>query len=331
MASSYSQNLRLELIGAGEQAGTWGTTTNTNLGTLLDQAIAGYISVAVASSAQAFTVSNGGPDEARNATIKLTTSTSAAFAVYAPPVAKQYIIYNSTSYNATIYNSTVLGNTTAAGSGVVIAPTNSTLVWSDGTNFFSSGSVEPTGTVKMWAGAVASPPTGYLACTGAAVSRTTYASLYAVIGTTFGSGDGSTTFNLPNLQDRFPIGAGNTYSVANTGGATTTTSIPAHTHSASFSGSALGNHSHGVSDPGHRHAMPKNQVRISINNVYVGTTYNSERLTVDNLPTEYATTGIGIDSASAGTPSGSVSVSSTGDASVSILNPYIGIGFIIKT
>lgn len=64
----------------------------------------------------------------------------------------------------------------------------------------------PTGAVIAFA--ANSAPSGYLLCNGAAVSRTNYASLYAKIGTTYGSGDGSTTFNLPNLTDRFIQGSG---------------------------------------------------------------------------------------------------------------------------
>ena len=135
MASTFSPDLRIELIGAGEQAGTWNTTTNTNLGTLIEDAIAGYISVSVIASAQAFTANNGAADQARNATIALTTTTGAAFAVYAPPAAKQYVIYNASAYAATIYNSTVLGNTTAAGLGVTVAAGKKLAVFSDGTNF----------------------------------------------------------------------------------------------------------------------------------------------------------------------------------------------------
>lgn len=63
-----------------------------------------------------------------------------------------------------------------------------------------------TGIIEMYAGATA--PTGYLLCDGSAVSRTTYAALFAVTGTTYGSGDGSTTFNLPDLRGRLPMGAG---------------------------------------------------------------------------------------------------------------------------
>ena len=61
------------------------------------------------------------------------------------------------------------------------------------------------GTVLAYAGNAV--PDGYLQCNGAAVSRTTYAALYAAIGTTYGSGNGSTTFNLPNLTDRFIEGS----------------------------------------------------------------------------------------------------------------------------
>ena len=140
MSSTYSPDLRIELIGTGDQAGVWGQTTNNNLAYVLEQAVAGYISVSVTSSAQALTYINGGTsDPALNqsvhANLALTTSTSADFAVYAPPASKQYTIYNSTLYTATIYNSTVIGNTTNAGTGVAIPAGKTMTVWSDGTNF----------------------------------------------------------------------------------------------------------------------------------------------------------------------------------------------------
>ena len=65
--------------------------------------------------------------------------------------------------------------------------------------------ITPTGSVLAFAGSTS--PTGWLLCDGSAVSRTTYAALYAVIGTTYGTGDGSTTFNLPNLVDKFIEGS----------------------------------------------------------------------------------------------------------------------------
>ncbi len=133
--STYSPSLRIELITTGDQAGTWGTTTNSNLGTLIESAIAGYVSVSITSANQALTALNGAADQSRNQTIALTTTTTAAFNVYAPPAEKTYVIYNASLYTATVYNSTVLGNTTAAGAGVAIPAGKTMTVWSDGTNF----------------------------------------------------------------------------------------------------------------------------------------------------------------------------------------------------
>jgi hypothetical protein len=133
--STYSPSLRIELITTGDQAGTWGNTTNTNLGTLVESAIAGYVSVSVTTANQALTALNGAADQARNMTIALTTTTGANFAVYAPPAEKTYVIYNASSYAATIYNSTVIGNTTAAGAGVAIPAGKTMTVWTEGTNF----------------------------------------------------------------------------------------------------------------------------------------------------------------------------------------------------
>lgn len=73
------------------------------------------------------------------------------------------------------------------------------------------GFATPVGTVMMIAGS--SIPSGFLLCNGAAISRTTYAKLFAAIGTMYGAGDGATTFNLPDMRDRFAEGAGGTYSV----------------------------------------------------------------------------------------------------------------------
>lgn len=166
--STYSPSLRIELITTGDQAGVWGTTTNTNLGTLIESAITGYTSVSITSSAQALTALDGVADESRNMTIALTTTTTAAFAVYAPPAEKTYIIYNASSYTATIYNSTVLGNTTAAGTGAIIPAGRTIAIWSDGTNFAYQNTnlqTSPTGSNIIAAGTTAqrdgSPVNGY--------------------------------------------------------------------------------------------------------------------------------------------------------------------------
>ena len=134
MPSSYSPDLRIELIATGEQSGTWGSTTNSNLGTVLEDAISGLASVSVISADQALTASNGAVDQARCAAISLTTTTGAPFNVYVPPVTKLYMVTNPSGYTATVFASTVLGNTTAAGTGVAIPTGKSVLVRCDGTN-----------------------------------------------------------------------------------------------------------------------------------------------------------------------------------------------------
>lgn len=71
------------------------------------------------------------------------------------------------------------------------------------------GAVVPTGSTLPYAGILGSAPTGWLICDGSAISRTTYAALFTALGTSFGAGDGSTTFNLPDLRGRFPLGKDN--------------------------------------------------------------------------------------------------------------------------
>jgi len=153
MSSSYSSSLRIELIGSGDQAGAWGATTDSNLAYVLDTAIAGYQAVTVSSAAQALTYVNGPSSSAAlnqsvYAMLKF-NSAAAASAIYAPPVSKQYIIWNNSGYTITIYNSTVIGNTTAAGTGVAIATGNKVLVWSDATNFYDVQASNLTGTLPI--------------------------------------------------------------------------------------------------------------------------------------------------------------------------------------
>lgn len=96
------------------------------------------------------------------------------------------------------------------------------------------------GTILMYAGTTA--PSGFLMCDGSAVSRSTYSDLFDVIGTTYGAGDGSTTFDLPNLSGRVPMGASQTYALASSGGAENatldSTSVPSHTHTVPSHGHA---------------------------------------------------------------------------------------------
>jgi len=134
MPSTYSPDLRIELIANGEKSGTWGTVTNDNLGIIIEDAVSGLASVSVISANQALSAQNGAADQARCAALSLTTTTGAPFNVYVPPVTKLYVINNTSGQTATVYCSTVLGNTTAAGAGVAIPTGKSVLLRADGTN-----------------------------------------------------------------------------------------------------------------------------------------------------------------------------------------------------
>lgn len=103
----------------------------------------------------------------------------------------------------------------------------------------------PIGGVIYWPQAIASAPSGYLVCDGRELSRATYATLFAALGTTHGAGDGITTFNLPDLRDRFVPGAGNSYAVAAQGGSATWTP-GTHVHTLKNSTTNQGNHGHGT-------------------------------------------------------------------------------------
>ena len=121
----------------------------------------------------------------------------------------------------------------------------------------------PIGTIYTYAGA--SSPTGYLLCDGAAVSRSTYAQLFAVLGSTYGNGDGSTTFNLPDLQRRVPIGKGASDTLGGSDGvayasrsATQAHSVPPHYHGmgtgADLNITASGSGTTGIESTGHTHS-----------------------------------------------------------------------------
>jgi hypothetical protein len=142
MASTYSPDLRIELIGTGDQAGNWGSTTNTNLGTLIEKAIVGVAAVSVVATPQALTAANGLADQARQATLVLTTTTTANFSVLAPPTPKQYVVYNNTAYVATLGNATAVNGTTPTGGATItVAAGKIASLWTDGTNFFGQNTV----------------------------------------------------------------------------------------------------------------------------------------------------------------------------------------------
>jgi hypothetical protein len=123
MASTFSQNLRLELIGAGEQSGAWNNTTNTNLGSLLEQAITGVTEVTLAGSNVTLDAENGAEDQARSMTLILKGTPGGSREIIAPDVDKIYIVRNETANSHTIK--------TTSGTGVSIPANSSALVFCD--------------------------------------------------------------------------------------------------------------------------------------------------------------------------------------------------------
>jgi len=186
MPSTYSTNLKLELIALGEQVGTWGSTTNTNLGTALEQAIVGRANVVFASDAnKTLTISNTpSAQDARAVFLNTTSSTSltATRDLIVPSIFKNYIVKNGTTGGQSI-------RVIVAGIGVTIPNGKTALVYNDGTDityqfdhtgsldlsgaltgttaaFTGDGTFSGTGQVKMPTGTTAqrsgSPTTGML-------------------------------------------------------------------------------------------------------------------------------------------------------------------------
>ena len=158
-----------------------------------------------------------------------------------------------------------------------------------------------TGTILSWSDS--SIPSGFLECNGAAVSQSTYADLFAVIGTTYGDPGGG-NFNLPNLQDNVPVGKSGTKALASTGGANTVTPSVNNT---SISEGQLASHTHTIpmAPPG---GDPDPRIMPTFGG---GKTSNAGNRTVQ--------------SAGSGTAHGHNA------NAVSTLQPYIALIYIIKT
>jgi microcystin-dependent protein len=214
----------------------------------------------------------------------------------------------------------VTGNVTASGD-----------ISATGTISSGGGLVMPTGAMLEYGGA--SAPTGWLLCNGAAVSRTTYAALFAVLGTAYGAGDGSTTFNVPNKIDRVGVGAGSSYVRGATGGTATaiTDAAGAHNHTGSTGGTAITtdqmpSHNHGITDPGHAHSTIG---VVSDGNFGSGGLAPYPGGTVN---TGGSGTGITINNTGNGNAHNhSISTDGLHSHSVSTIQPYLASYYIIKT
>lgn len=179
MASTYSPSLKLTLMGDGDQAGLWGQTTNTNLGTLLEQAITGVTSIVMSDANYTLTSFNGVSDEARNAVLVVTGTNNAVRDLIPPVVEKLYTVVNNTTGG---YAIRVIG---ASGTGVNIPNGATCLVYCDGTNFVnglsgSAGNFSVAGNITA---------TGNASVTGNVV----------VTGAITGNGVGISAMNASNL------------------------------------------------------------------------------------------------------------------------------------
>lgn len=185
--------------------------------------------------------------------------------------------------------------------------TNSGVIINGNLSISGTNNDTPIGSLIMYISTV--PPNfKWLICDGSAISRTTYSVLWAIIGTTYGAGDGSTTFNIPNFSQRMPFGYSSpSFNMGTTGGATTktlaTSELPSHTHSAS-----------GLTISG-----------------LSGNQFFCTEATGSNDPNWKNGTLAGFNRTTLGTLSVGGNTASTGSGtSFSILNPYLSVSFIIK-
>jgi microcystin-dependent protein len=188
--------------------------------------------------------------------------------------------------------------------------TNGQALTTNGAGAASWNPVPPPGVITAFAGSTA--PTGYLLCNGATVSRATYASLFAIIGTTYGSGDGSTTFAVPDLRSKMIVGVGQgsgltNRTLASSGGIETKT----------LAISEMPSHNHSINDPGHAHSQ---------------TTVNDDFNNSGGNPPGFSADGAGSRTwTNINTSTTGITINSTGSGTAfNIMNPFLALNYIIK-
>lgn len=325
MSSTFTPNLGLENPTPSDPAtnNVWGGTENTGR-TLTDSAVAGILSLSVAGNSNVvLSSSQGAADQSRNAHFIFTGALTGNINVLWPNgKTRVFSVFNNTTGAFTLSVGVNNGSGSPAGTTIGIPQGSAYEVVSDGTNCSQRlTAIVPTGTVAMYITTTA--PTGWLNCDGTAVSRSTYAGLFTIIGTTYGAGDGSTTFNVPDMRGRVPAGydSGNTsgrLTVAATGGASAAAlnnsgGEQAHT----LATTELAAHSHSVPDPGHSHGMVSGNGVVSSPGVNLLGTGGAVSISTDTV----ATVQTGITS----------TTNTGGGNSHNNVQPTLIVNYIIKT
>jgi hypothetical protein len=228
--STYSTNLALELIGTGEQAGVWGTTTNTNLGTLIEQSISGYVTQAVATGTDTtITIPNGSSGVARNMYIELTGTGGASTNLIVPANKKLYFIFNNSTGAVTVKVSGQTGVSVPTGKKMVLVSNGTDIV--NGLNYiadFASNSATIT----------------HLSATSATITNLTLTSL-VISNLSIASANITTlTGSTQTLSGNLTLNGGTANGVLFLNGSKVATSGSALT----FTGSVLGVNNSGDSD-----------------------------------------------------------------------------------
>lgn len=286
MASTFTTNTHLELQGTGDNSGTWGSVLNANAFTIVDNVFGGVQTISLSSSNVAINTA-----QSQNNCIKLTGALTADVIVTFPAIGRTYFIVNSTTGTHTVTIACA-----GAGTSAVIQQGRNGFFVLDTVNVIAlTDSGSPIGMVSAFA--MSTVPTNWGECDGAAISRTTYAALFTLVGTTYGAGDGVTTFNKPDLRGYFIRGYdhGRGVDPARVFGSSQTFATSLSGITASFAGVALAGHTHTVTSAGSRHGAN--------GSTYVNW-YSSDGNSADNSVVHSLTS----SSVSAGTPSGTVTL-----------------------
>ena len=253
MSSTYSTNLAIELMGNGDQAGNWGSTTNTNLGTLIEQAISGYVTQAVATGTDTvITIPNGASGVARNMYLELTGTGGASTNLIVPANKKLYFIYNNSTGAVTVKVSGQTGVSVPVGAKIALVSNGTDVVTAEN---YMTGATFPSPTLTgVPVAPTASPGTNttQIATTAFVQAAATALSTIYPIGSIYTS----TVSTNPNTlfgfgtwvafgAGRVLIGDGGGYAAGATGGSADAI-VVSHTHSATTTSTDSG-HTHGIS------------------------------------------------------------------------------------